>query len=58
VLETMSRSPAWLQQFRRALHAADVKPVFHYLDRGEGVQKVAVDQALVSDVIHGLRRRE
>jgi hypothetical protein len=48
---TMSRNPAWKQPLRRALDAADVKHLFQRLDRGEGVQEVAVQQALISDVI-------
>jgi hypothetical protein len=58
VPETMTRNPEWLLPLRRALKAVDVTQLFHSLDRGEGAQEVAVHQALISDVIHGLRQRE
>ena len=58
VPETMSRNPEWPLPLRRALKAVDVTQLFHILDRGEGAQEVAVHQALISDVIQGLRQRE
>ena len=56
VPENMSRNPAWLQPLRRALQAVDVKRLFTRLDRGDGAPEVAVHQALLSDVIHGLQQ--
>ena len=58
VPESMSRNPAWLQPLRRALKVVEVKTLFPYLDRGEGVPEVAVHQALLSEVIRGLRGAE
>ena len=54
----MTKNPEWLLPLRRALKAVDVTQLFHSLDRGEGAQEVAVHQALISDVIQGLRQRE
>ena len=56
VPENMSRNPVWLQPLRRALQVVDVKRLFPRLDRGEGTPEVAVHQALLSDVIHGLQQ--
>ena len=58
VPESMSRNPAWLQPLRRALKVVEVRTLFPYLDRGEGVPEVAVHQALLSEVIRGLRGGE
>ncbi len=52
----MSRNPVWLQPLRMALQVVDVKRLFPRLDRGEGTPEVAVHQALLSDVIHGLQQ--
>ena len=58
VPESMSRNPAWLQPLRRALKGVEVRTLFPYLDRGEGVPEVAVHHALLSEVIRGLRGGE
>ncbi len=56
--ETMRKKPAWLEPFRRALRVVDCKRLFPSLDRVEGVPEVAVHQALMSDVLHGLRQAD
>ena len=58
VPESMSRNQAWLQPLSRALMLVKVKPLFSYLDRGEGAPEVAVHQTLLSEVIRDLRAGE
>jgi hypothetical protein len=58
VPESMRKKPAWLEPFRRALRVVDCKRLFPSLDRGEGVPDVAVHQALISDVLRGLRQAD
>ena len=52
---TLPRNPGWLEPLRRALHCADTAVLFPLLDRGEGVPAEAIHQALLHDVLHGLR---
>ena len=58
VPESLKKDPAWLQPFRRALQVVDIERLFSRLNRSEGAAVVAVHQALLSDVIHGLRQQD
>jgi hypothetical protein len=60
VPENMGKKPAslWLEPFRRAIRVDDCKRLFPSLDQGEGVPEVAVHQALISDVLRGLRQAD
>ena len=52
---TLPRNPGWLEPLRRTLCCANTAILFPLLDRGEGVPDEAVHQALLHDVLHGLR---
>ncbi len=54
----MRKKQEWLEPFRRALCVVDCKRLFPSLDRGKGVPDVAVHQALISDVLRGLRQAD
>ena len=60
VPESLKKDPAWLQPFRRALQVvdSDIEQLFSRLNRSEGAAVVVVHQALLSDVIHGLRQQD
>jgi len=58
VPESLKKGAAWLQPFRRALLVVEVKRLFPLLSRSEGATEVAVHQALISDVIRGLRQQD
>ncbi len=52
---TLPQNPGWLEPLRRNLCCADTAILFPLLDRGEGVPDEAVHQALLHDVLRGLR---
>jgi hypothetical protein len=62
VPESLKQNPAWLQPFRRTSAIPGLQPflvvnvplLFPRLNRREG----AVRQALIADVIHGLRQQD
>ena len=51
------KSPQWLEPLRRALRVVETRRLFPRLSRGEGASEVEVHQALLSDVIHGLKQQ-
>ena len=53
---TIPRNPGWLEPLRRVLPMVDTALLFPPLDRGEGVPEVPAHQALLHDVIRGLKR--
>ena len=53
---TIPRNPGWLEPLRRVLPMVDTALLFPPLDRGEGVPEVPTHQALLHDVIGGLKR--
>ena len=50
------KSPQWLEPLRRALRVVETRRLFPRLSRAEGAHEAEVHQALLSDVIHGLRQ--
>ena len=58
VPERMGKNPAWLEPLRRVLCVVETRRLFPRLNRGEDVPEAAVHQALLHDVIHGLKRRD
>ena len=58
VTNTMSRNPPWLEPLRRALGSADARNIFPRFQRGEGAQRTAEHQALLHDVLCGLKDPE
>jgi hypothetical protein len=57
---TLPRNINWLEPLRRTLCCADTAIFFPLLDRGdsEGVPDEAVHQAVLHDVLHGLRKSD
>ena len=55
---SLSRSSSWLEPLRRALGSVDVRKLFPRLQRGEGAPRTAEHQALLHDVLRGLRDSE
>jgi ribonuclease HI len=55
---SLKKDPAWLQPFRRTLLVVNVPLLFPRLNRSDGVAEVAVHQALIADVIHGLGQQD
>ena len=53
---TIPRNPGWLEPLRRVLPTVDTALLFPPLDRGQGVPEVPAHQALLHDVIGGLKR--
>ena len=58
VPNTMSRNPRWLELLRRALSYADARRLFPRLHRTEGAPRTAEHQALLHDVLRGLKDPE
>jgi hypothetical protein len=58
VPERMGKNPAWLEPLHRVLCVVETRRLFPRLRRGEDVPEVAVHQALLHDVIRGLKRRD
>ena len=56
VPRALPRNPSWLEPLRRVLHTVDAALLFPPLDRGEGVPAVPAHQALLHEVLGGLRR--
>ena len=56
VPRSLPRNPSWLEPLRRVLTEVDTALLFPPLDRGEGVPEVVTHQALLHDVLWGLRR--
>ena len=54
---SLSRSSSWLEPLRRALRvgSVDVRKLFPRLQRGEGAPRTAEHQALLHEVLRGLR---
>ena len=52
---TLPWNPGWLEPLWRAFHRSDTAAHFPLLDWGEGALDVAVNQALLHDVLWGLR---
>ena len=55
---SLSRSSSWLEPLRRALGAVEVRKLSPRLQRGEGAPRTAEHQALLHDVLRGLRDPE
>jgi len=58
VPNTMSRNPHWLEPLRRALSFVDARRLFPRLHRTEGAPRAAEHQALLHDVLRGLKDPE
>ncbi len=55
---SLKKDPAWLQPLRRTLLVVNVPLLFPRLNRGDGAAEVAVHQAVIADVIHGLGQQD
>ena len=56
VPRSLPRNPSWLEPLRRVLPSVDTALLFPPLDRGEGVPEVPAHQALLHEVMWGLKR--
>jgi hypothetical protein len=58
VPRAIPRNSGWLEQLRGALSTVDTALLFPPLDRGEEVPAVPAHQALLQEVMEGLKRRD
>ena len=56
VPRSLPRNPRWLEPLRRVLPTVNTTLLFPPLDRGEGVPEVPAHQALLHEVMWGLKR--